>query len=184
MSSINLSHKKRLIGGLILLGLIQLAVPGYMIAHQEDIRNNGNEYKFRAVPVDPYDMFRGRYINLTFDDARLKRDGRGFKRGEAVYAILTIGPDGFAHLADVSRTPPSQGDYFPVKVSSGWEHELMLELPFNRYYLKENHAPEAENFYFMSVNRKNAWVTVKIKNGETALTELYINGRPIGQAWK
>ena len=61
------------------------------------------------------------------------------------------------------------------------DQELTLELPFDRYYLKENHAPEAEKLYRMSTQRKSAWITVRIKDGEAALDELYIDGKPVGQ---
>jgi len=180
--NINVNAKKWwLVGGLLLTGLIQMSVPGYMIVHQEGILRDGKEYKFRTAPVDPYDMFRGRYINLNIDDARLKQDGRGYKHGETVYALLTVNPDGFAHIAGISRAVPQAGDYVAAHVLSGWEKELVLELPFSRYYLQENHAPEAEKLYRLSTNRKTAWITIKVKAGETALGGLYIDGKPVNR---
>jgi len=169
------------VASLIAVGLAQFAVPGYMIRHQEGILHDGKEYKFKTAPVDPYDMFRGRYVRLNLDSARIKQDGRGYQRGETVYALLATAPDGFTRIVGASRTRPHDGEYFAARVRYGWQQELTLELPFDRYYLKENHAPEAEKLYRMSTQRKSAWITVRIKDGEAALDELYIDGKPVGQ---
>ena len=183
--SMNGNKKKWLkVGGLILVGLVQIAVPGYMIVHQENILCSGKEYKFKTAPVDPYDTFRGRYVDLNIEDARLKQDGRGYKRGEQVYALLNVDSEGFAHITSISRTLPPSGDYFIARVLYGWEKELSLELPFNRYYLKENHAPEAEKLYRQSTNRKNAWGTIRVQNGEAVMDKLYIDGKPVGEQLK
>jgi len=178
----NGTMKKWLIAGLLLVAAVQCAIPAFMIVVQEDILRNGTEYKFRTAPVDPYDVFRGRYVNLNIEYSRIKQDGRNFRRGEKVYANVEVDPEGFAKIVSVSRSEPTHGEYFMARIAYGWDKEIMLDLPFSRYYLKENHAPQAEKLYRGSTKNKNAWITIRIKNGQTALNELYIDGKPIREA--
>ena len=62
-----------------------------------------------------------------------------------------------------------------------WRYEdtVTLQLPFDRYYMKESRAPEAERSYNRRAQGEKAWVTVRIREGHAVLEELYIDGLPI-----
>lgn len=57
---------------LVLLCVIQLAVPAFMIVRREHALSMGRAFKFRTAPVDPYDAYRGRYVALNFEAATVK----------------------------------------------------------------------------------------------------------------
>ncbi|MCG8571283.1 MAG: GDYXXLXY domain-containing protein, partial [Spirochaetes bacterium] len=48
----------------IILAIIQLAVPVNMIIQSEKALTLGDEFKIKVIPIDPYDIFRGRYLTL------------------------------------------------------------------------------------------------------------------------
>ena len=163
----------------VMVALLQLAVPGYMIYRQEVILQRGQVYKFRTALVDPADPFRGRYVRLGFN-LNVIRSGKDIPYGKTVNAVPAVGVDGFAYIAAVVDRPPDDGVYFPAKV--GWSSNkdmMVINPPFDRFYLNEAAAPEAERLYMEASRKNNAWVEVRVRNGSAAIADLYLDGRPI-----
>ncbi len=168
----------------------QLAAPAWMIGQREYILRNGTVYKFRTAPVDPYDAFRGRYVWLNFEENTATWPGPGpipdvLIRGDKwVYAALTIGPDGFAKFTNATFDPPASGDYLRAHTSYFWNStsptaapdRVLIILPFDRYYMNEKAAPEAERVYreHSNVKTRDAYATVRIWKGNAVLEGLYV----------
>lgn len=176
---------------LLILGLVfvaQWAVPGYLIARGQATLEQGTAYRFRTAPVDPLDPFRGRYVALDFEAAQVKvAPSRDYERGERLYAPIAVDAEGYARLLPPLPAPPAQGDWLPVVVQ--WRDAgnlLRLRLPFDRYYMDERLAPEAERAYLAGNPRRAAgdgqnarptYVSVRVRSGYAVLEELYIDGR-------
>jgi uncharacterized membrane-anchored protein len=182
------------IGLFAVVAAAQLAVPAGMIVRREAVLRDGEAFKFRTAPVDPYDAFRGRYVALRLDTGNGEDEGgfgfRGvpaepghtYRRGQKVHARIEIGDDGFAKLAKVTRTPPTDAPWLTARVSYSYGNdEVNLELPFDRYYMDESQAPEAEQAYNRLSSRevRNTWVTVRVHRGHAVLEELYLDGLPV-----
>ncbi|HSW14470.1 MAG TPA: GDYXXLXY domain-containing protein [Solimonas sp.] len=171
---------------LALVCLAQWAVPGFLIARGEQTLAEGMAYRFRTAPVDPVDPFRGRYVALDFVAAQLPAPkGRDYVSGQRLYAAISVDGDGYARLLLPEANPPAQGDWLPVTVQ--WrdaDGRLRLKLPFDRYYLDEQLAPEAERVYREGNRRgepdaRPAWASVRVRRGYAVLEELYIDGVPV-----
>ena len=156
--------KKWLIPALIAVIVVQLFVPVYMIANRYHTLQTGEEFRFRVNPVDPYDAFRGRYVRL-----RAPQDVRGQGR----YGIITVDADGFAYISSISESRPSSGAY--VRSSNS----TRFTLPIERYYMEESLAPRAERLAMRREPGEEAYVTVRVKNGELVISGLYIDGAAI-----
>jgi len=166
----------------------QLAVPVGMIAKREATLRYGRAYKFRTRPVDPYDAFRGRYVWLGFEqDHAPWRASHGAIHGTKAYALIEEGTNGFAAVREVMSQPPAAGEYVEVRVSQwGWNSgPVYFTLPFDRYYMEETKAPAAERAYWQSNRRSQTNLTtyavVRIRNGESVLENLYVDGQPIAE---
>ena len=59
------------------------------------------------------------------------------------------------------------------------KHEDYFNIPLDRYYMEETLAPKAQDM--ISVERE-AYVTVKIKDGKSVLSGLYVEGQPIEES--
>lgn len=157
--------------------LAQLAVPFMMIAGRERVMEGGTAYKFRCGPVDPYDAFRGRYVALSFPDMRLDGWGGEYLDGsERVFATLGVAEDGFARIEALSMIRPESGDYLEVTATGGGapDASVRVYLPFNRYYMDEFQAPEAEIAYReQSRTEEGAHILVYVKDGEGVIEGLY-----------
>ena len=157
------------------LVLIQFAVPGWMIFHQEQILQHGRVFKFQTAPVDPYDAFRGRYVALQFAAESAANKGSDYSHRK-LWVQFEMDGKGFAKVRLVSAEPLTGDDVVVAK--SRWGR---LHFPFNRYYMDEKVAPEAETAYRANSrsNHENAYATVRILNGHAALEELFIDNKPI-----
>ena len=48
--------------------LILFAIPIYIIVTNDTILKGGTEYLFKVEAFDPYDMFRGNYLDISFKE--------------------------------------------------------------------------------------------------------------------
>ena len=176
-------NKKKIILGLFsILVVVQIIVPVSMIMKREDTLRNGTRYLFRTKPVDPYDAFRGRYVALGFEqDAFPQTDTAHWVHGQYAYAILKKDEHGFATIDQLTHEPAGDDTYIKVKTWGVWDNKVHLRFPFDRYYMEETHAPQAEKAYRDHSQReeKDAYVSIRVKNGFAVLEELYIAGMPI-----
>jgi uncharacterized membrane-anchored protein len=181
-----MNSKKLLLAAFILVALAQLYIPAKMIIDREEILASGIDFKFRTAPIDPNDPFRGKYINLQYENnvIEIQNEGDWFN-GEDIYVVLANDSNGFATIQSVSKTKPSDEVSF-VKAKVGFVSDddpkkLNIYYPFDRFYMEESKAQEAEQVYRESVPDTNqvAYALVKIKDGEAVLKDVLINDVPI-----
>ena len=168
---------------LALVGLAQLAVPASMIWKREQTLRHGRVWKLETAPLDPADPFRGRYVALSFKAEEFDWPESAAVRGVGeAYLRLKNGADGFAVVAHITKEPMSGDDV--IKVDRAWyyERKQRVNFPFAQLWLDENIAPRADKAY-AEHNRRGtparAYVTVRIRDGDAALEELFIEGKPL-----
>ncbi len=164
-----------------ILAIFQLAQPLYMAWRWEDILQTGVSYRWKTAPVDPYDALRGRYIDLWFKENKGPIiNGENIKPGQTVYALLGTDTDGFAYIAGISAKKPAGGDYVEARAGYGMDKgdNMNIILPFKRFYMREDLAPQAERAYQRSAGKDGA-VSVRIKNGMGVIEQLYIGDKTI-----
>ncbi len=164
--------------------IAQLFIPAKMVYDNHITETEGTVYKFKAGPVDPADPFRGRYITLNFEADTFAIAHFKEQEGKVLYALPGRNADGFAKIKNVTFTVPKSGDY--IKVDSwyytGYNNTLHLDLPFDRYYMEESKAPEAELLYAEYAAQKDGlpvYGEVAVKGGIAVLKGVIINGMPI-----
>lgn len=182
-------NNKIIIPAFVLMVLAQLYVPASMIYDAERILTEGTEFKFKTAPIDPVDPFKGKYVALTFDANSAKvANAQDWNYGDAVFVILTTDENGFAKISNITKEKPDDSDHY---VSASIMHvvtdsisHVAIDYPFNRYYMEESKAYDAELAYNESALDTNqiAYALVAVKNGEAAIKEVYINGKTIREA--
>jgi uncharacterized membrane-anchored protein len=166
------------------LAVVQLAAPLSLVAWREMILNAGTQVKFLTAPVDPVDALRGRYVALSMQErfADYPQASAGGRDRRRLYVLLTRDAQGFAHVTGVSVSRPASGLYIRARVRPYYfpaRRQVQIEWPFDRYYLNERLAPQAERLYRQQAGRQNAYVTVRVLRGQAALEGLYVAGQPI-----
>jgi len=163
----------------------QWLVPGNMIFESESVASSGTVFKFKTRPVDPSDPFRGKYIVLSFDaEVLYDSSGTEWQGGEEVYATFAQDSAGYAQPVKLLTTPPANGPYLQTRVSyaeSGSPSRVTIDLPFERFYLEESKASEAEKAYWQAQrdSAQVAYGVVHIGAGKAVLTDVMINDRSI-----
>lgn len=167
----------------ILVSLVQLYVPAKMIYDREVILREGSEFKFKTAPIDPGDLFRGKYITLQYDESLIEIETEEvWQRGETVYVILSKDPEGFAEIQSVSKNKPEHdGEYLKTTVEYFYSNDtaiVRIHYPFNRFYMEESKAYSAELLYRDSQADTNqtAYALVSIQDGEAVIKDVMIDG--------
>ena len=178
-----LRSKNIVLCAFVCLALIQIGVPLSMIGRRELTLRYGRQYRFRTAPFDPYDAFRGRYVALRMEqDKAIVPNGSEFFRGQRAFASIEVGEKGFARISGLSADRPDGEAYLRVRIGySSGTNEVHLDLSFDRYYMSEKVAPAAEAAYreHSTREKRDAYVTVRVRQGFAVLEELYIGNKPM-----
>lgn len=186
-----MSSKKLLLSVFILVALAQLYFPAKMIFDKEDTLETGIDYKFITAPIDPTDPFRGKYIILGYkDNVTVIDNEKDWVSGEIVYVFLENDQNGFAKIKSVSKEKPTDNqDFLKAKlsaVSNDGTNKLTIYFPFDRYYMEESKASDAEEIYAKSLQDTTqlTYALVSIKNGDAVLKDVLIDGVSIKEIVK
>jgi uncharacterized membrane-anchored protein len=169
---------------LIIFGLValaQLSVPAIMAWQRTQTLTHGRVWKFKTAPVDPEDAVRGRFVWLRFTAEDYIAPER-FVGVDHVYALLKEGADGFAEIDHVSTSPVSGDNVMEVEPGVYSEGKgQRISFPFSQFWITEKRAPEAEKAYLEHSRRgqQDAFVTVRVRNGDAAMEQLYIANQPL-----
>ncbi|QAA80746.1 hypothetical protein EI546_02930 [Aequorivita sp. H23M31] len=181
-----MTKKQILITAFIVVAMVQLLVPAKMIWDKENILKTGKEFKFEVAPVDPTDLFRGKYIILQFKENSFPvKSTEEWLEAKEVYVILKPDSEGFAKIQSISKVKPDDNkDYVKAKVdylSGMYSKNITISYPFHKFYMEETKAPEAEWAYHESArdSTQNVYALVAIKKGEAVIKNVFIDGIPI-----
>ncbi len=166
--------------------LAQWAAPLSQIWTHEKVLTRGTLIKLKCGAPDPYDPLRGRYLAVRPDqrDAAVPA-GMKLERGMHVYGTLTPGADGLATISSLSLTPPSTGEYLRLKSGFVYENKASIEWPFDRFYLNEKLAPEADKWFAENIRSdKGIIAEVRVLNGRAVLEDLSLDGKPFREILK
>ncbi|HMJ68784.1 MAG TPA: GDYXXLXY domain-containing protein [Cyclobacteriaceae bacterium] len=184
------------ITGFIFMVAAQWYAPLSIVYDSEKTVEEGAEYRFRTAPVDPSDPFRGKYITLNFEAATYfptDTNEVNFDAGQTVYATILPDSLGFAKVIQIAAEPPVIGiDYITATFEYGNRRYLypdgelvpssvVLEFPFQRLYVEESKASEAEKYYWTSRTDSTlvCYAVVKVLKGNTTLVDVMVNDRSL-----
>lgn len=179
----------------LLFGLtaaVQLGAVAWLIGRWELTLSHGAPVKFECAPIDPYDPFRGRYValNLKEDQVDVPK-GSGLEPGDRVFVLLGADEKGFATFKTAQKKRPVEGIYLDCRLGHRMgntggpsEETFLVRLPFNRFFLNERIAPEAERAYGEATRdqTKSAWLETRVWRGQAVPRELYLDGIPVDEA--
>ncbi|MBO6532832.1 MAG: GDYXXLXY domain-containing protein [Muricauda sp.] len=170
----------------VVLALAQLVIPANMIWQQEQLLEHGTEYKFKTAPVDPNDLFRGKYITLSYEASSFDVGNEmDWDHGQAVYVELTTDQKGFAKIASISHGAPDHTEAYVegsiLFVTRNGSNRVTIGYPFDRFYMEESKAQPAEVTYQTAQRdtTKTTYALVRVKNGKAVLKNVLIDGVPI-----
>lgn len=130
--------------------LIQLCLLGAVCAQRVIPLYAGRTVLLKIEPVDPYDIFRGYYLNLEYEISRLGSLNRGHlpKKGRA-YVVLQESNKGVWKAVSVHAKWPSEVPENALVIKARKEYSHFT------YGLESFYVPETERSRIESELRKN-----------------------------
>lgn len=182
-------NKKIAIPAFIIMAIAQLYFPAQIILNNEKIYREGKEFLFKTAPIDPTDPFRGKYIVLSFEETSARvSNAVDWNYGDPVYVSLGTNEKGYATIQSIAKEKPENSESY-VKASISYVSgdsaaHVTIQYPFDRFYMEESKAYDAEIIYNESL-RDTAQVTyaiIAVKNGDAVVKDVIINGVPVREA--
>ncbi len=161
------------------IALAQWIAPLLQIWRHERTISHGTLFKFKCSAPDPYDLLRGRYLAVRPVESSAMPPA-GAPMGQNAFVELTVGSDGFAKPGNLSITPPTSGDYLDVKIRYAFGDHATIEWPFDRFYLNEKLAPQADQWFAEHIRSDKGIVAeVRVFNGRGVLTDLTYDNKSV-----
>ena len=146
-----------------------------MIRSAERTMTEGRVFRFQTIPVDPVDLFRGRYVALQFEaTSGPAAPEEELDWGMRAYARLRVDANGFAEIERVSTEKPEDSEYLSVRVQSTHEGEAHFAFPVTRFYMEESIAPIAEQVY-RERRAGLTWANIRVRDGHALIEDVLID---------
>ncbi len=169
-----------------LAALAQWAAPVAQIWTHENTLSHGTLVKLKCAAPDPYDPLRGRFLAVRPEQQHVEvPKGVEIESGTSMYGVLTTGEDGMATITSLSAAPPAEGAHIRVKVSSSYDNKAYIIWPFERFYINEKLAPEADQWFTENIRTEQGIIAeVRVRDGRAVLADLSLGGRPFREILK
>lgn len=169
----------------------QWLLPLSGIWQHERVISRGTLVKIECGAPDPYDPLRGRYLAVRPTQSSVSKP-EGFPRGGGftpVWATLEAGDDGLARIRSVSLELVSGPTVIPLTArwcgTTNGTDVISLEWPFDRFYLNERLAPDADKLVAeWSRDRKKTVAEVHLLDSRAILTDILLDGVSIREVVK
>lgn len=177
-------QKTLIIVTFVAMCIAQWFIPFKTILDMETILSEGRLFKLQTAPVDPSDPFRGKYIILNFaENEVIVNDYKEWLGHEYMYITLADSA-GYGRISRASLYEQEGDDYIKVRISyvgSGDPARVTFQYPFERFYLEESKASEAERLYWESRadSTQHIYANIRVRNGQAVLENVMVNDRPI-----
>lgn len=162
-----------------LAALAQWAVPAIGVWQQEQTLSHGTRFRVKCSAPDPYDPLRGRYLVVRPEQTRAAWAGGTLPQGgQPLYGTFATGADGFATIDRLSVDRPESGEFIRVKAQWTGGDQVHFQWPFERYYLNERIAPEADRWLAQNLReRRSVAAEVLVLRGRAVLADLSLDGQ-------
>ncbi|WP_340203438.1 GDYXXLXY domain-containing protein [Ascidiimonas sp. W6] len=167
----------------VLLFAMQWAIPLKMIYDSENVLISGKAYRFKTQPIDPTDPFRGAFIILNYEIRSFPTDNSDWAYNEEVYVSIKEDSLGFAKAVGINKERPiDTDDYVTAYTRDYYNGVLNFHLPFDRFYMEETKAYDAELAYLKAQRdtiANNSFALVYVKKGNAVLADVLVNGSSV-----
>lgn len=114
----------------IAIVLIQIVLLIGIIAYRHYWISTGEKVLLKTVPVDPWNMFRGDYMVLTYDISRINLTKLGireeYQRNDKIFTLLRKQADNTWEYSGISHQKPGSGAFIQGRVTNVFEESRWL----------------------------------------------------------
>lgn len=163
--------------------MAQWLLPLVGVWQHERVIARGTTVRIRCAAPDPYDPLRGRYLAVRPEETQVpKPDGMPEQGAVPVWAALEAGDDGLSRIESLSLEPVSGPTVIRLVATwRRWDQEgatVFVEWPFNRFYLSERLAPDADALVAERFRdgQERPVAEVRLLDGRAVLVDVLVDG--------
>ena len=158
---------------LIIALAVVLGISGIFILYLSMPLIGGKTVVLKTQPVDPFDIFRGQYMTISYEISRIDFPPEA-KEGDPVYVSLEEDEDGIWNGKGSSLNKPDGGVFIKGTLRQSWRG-LTAEYGIEQYFFERN----------AELPWRNIQVKAKIGNsGQARIVELLQDGKPINITYR
>ena len=171
----------------------QWLLPLAGIWQHERVISRGTLVRIECVAPDPYDPLRGRFLAVRPAGSRVpKPEGMVGRDAVPVWATLEEGDDGLSRIQSLSIEPVSGPTVIRLMAKwPDWERQttaetVLVEWPFDRFYLNERLAPDADKLVAerFREGQEQPVAEIRLLDGRAVLTDVLVDGVSIREIVK
>lgn len=168
-----LFEKNKLLLFLILCAA-QLLVIGFLIFQYERALDKGKPVIIKAEFFDPYDPFRGRYVNLYPERIELTEEQQRLAK---THPLLTAETNSKNELESVTllKQVPQDDFYLKAPAKKRWR----AQWPFSRYYMQEDLAIKADSQIVQQIRDGNVQIQFRMYKGIGVIEKVFIGNETL-----
>lgn len=166
----------------VFISIVQIFVVSSIIFTNNNVAKYGEEIKIKVAPIDPYDAFRGKYIELNVSNIVKKPEDISISQKTKLYVTFRKNADGFSEMNMADIVKPKNEIYIETTAEETVSNSyttIRIKSPFKRFYIEEIYAEEAEKAYRENAKDKDVYIKVKVLNGRSVIEDVYINNERI-----
>jgi uncharacterized membrane-anchored protein len=178
---------RKLLLSIAVVALAQTAVLAWMVIDRVRLLGSGREIVLPIVPVDPRDLFRGEYVRLGYDVARVPAkllEGPAPGPNAAFYVVIEKQPDGSWKPVKASRAFPQESspDRAVLKGRSAFggaswtkpDATNLVRYGIESYFVPEGQGKRLED---LAREKRMAALVALDRGGNAAIKGLIIDGK-------
>jgi uncharacterized membrane-anchored protein len=164
----------------VIILLAMVSMHGYTLL-------TGEPVMLKTAPIDPWDPFRGEYVQLNYDisqlDAALPMEGYPYRSGQQVWVTLRRGEPYWAAVAVSDRKPATGPGEVALRGRIRWidgpEEGQQAGRIFLSYGIEQFYVPEGQGRELQGQMVEMAVQAVVDKGGRAAIRSVFLEGEPI-----
>lgn len=166
---------------------IQAIILLAMVAMHSYTLLTGQPVLLRSAPIDPWDPFRGEYVELRYDISELNAstlpmDGAPYAHGQRIWVTLRPAGRYWEAVALSDRRPESAANEVAIRGRITWIEQPGGDAPGRihlRYGIEQFYVPEGQGEE-LEGRRVELEIAARVDaTGRAAIERVYLDGEPI-----
>lgn len=171
------------IGTLAVQLIVVIVLLSKNILIKKSAEKNNRIYSFDCTYYDPYNILKGRYVQLYLTAATAQKeqlDSESLKttdllENEMVYVLISPNEEGLWNITGIRRKKPKSGDFIKAKYLYSIAERCFFDLLISEYYMQENYAAIADRKLTSSTFDKVKLDIYSNGKGEILQKQLYVS---------
>jgi len=160
--------RKQIVGLIVVILLVMVVLSSFIIYNEWPLLT-GKKIVLATQPVDPFDPFRGQYIQINYEISRIN-NLEGSEEGDLIYINLEKDESGIWRMTDASFKKPERGDFIRGEISNKNSDRISVIYGIEQYFFERN----------AEFPTSNISVEVSVANsGRAKISEILHNGKPV-----